>query len=473
MAWKTFIRRLRQRSRKTTSDTSQPINREVPTPYNKDYSDKSIQIIVGLDFGTSFSKVVVGESRVRYAVPFDDYTVAGRPLLLPSALCVLPDTDQCILGTDRQGGTLYDNLKMPLIDRDFSDGVRARAAAYLGLVLRHTRDWLLDAHHSIYKGREIEWFVNVGLPTDSYDDEQLTSTYVAIVHAAWRLSVLPSDVTLHKAFALLNHETTRASELLQEIAELDLPDDRIHAFPEFSAQLSGYVRSPRRRDGLHVTVDVGGGTLDVTVFNVHEKDGEDVYPIFARHVEPLGVRYLTAARLQRLNENADQEHSPFEDLPPDESFCERFGITRNQLETADHAFKSKVASVIAGALRYTSRSRYPSAPQWDRSSSRYGEAVPGFFSGGGALADFYSDLLRRFERERPPFKLRASRLPVPDDLVVPGMTPKDYARLAVAYGLSFDPFDIGQIKRMNEVTDDHAESSHSTHQERFIGKEQV
>ena len=103
---------------------------------------RPIQLVIGLDFGTSFSKVVVGETRVRYAVPFEAYSVGDNPFLLPSCLRVLNREGECTLGINGQDGVLHDNLKMPLIEGDFSDEVRARAAAFLALVLRHTRDWL-------------------------------------------------------------------------------------------------------------------------------------------------------------------------------------------------------------------------------------------------------------------------------------------------------------------------------------------
>ena len=56
------------------------------------------------------------------------------------------------------------------------------------------------------------------------------------------------------------------TEWKEKFYEQLLPDDRISAFPEFSAQVTGYVQSPSRQEGLHATADVGGGTLDVTIF---------------------------------------------------------------------------------------------------------------------------------------------------------------------------------------------------------------
>jgi len=447
-----------------------------------DHSDagrnRSIQLVIGLDFGTSFTKVIVGEARVRYAVPFNEYASGENTFLLPSALCIRPGAEEkCMLGIKKQGCIMYDNLKMPLIERNFSIEVELRASAFLALIFQHTRDWFFDTHSSVYKDREIQWFVNVGLPTDSYDDESLISAYLKIVRSAWHTSMMPGTVTLQAAQAALDavaQENDLGKGDRGRHAGPLLGNDRVNAFPEFAAQLAGYVRSPRRRNGLHVAVDVGGGTLDVTVFNVHQENDEDVYPIFARKVAPLGVRYLSKARFEILRDLIGEALSPFDDLPSNEDLKKRFGIPKNELNKVDQIFGNCVKTSIGEQLRYTKTQRYPDAPQWRMGSSHYGEPLPSFFCGGGALSKFYADLLHEFEgRDSQLIRLNSSPLPVPEDLQVPEITSRDYARLAVAYGLSFDPFDIGQIRRMDEVEDVCAESSKLPYEDRYIGTEQM
>ncbi|MCY4311297.1 MAG: hypothetical protein OXC54_08320, partial [Rhodospirillaceae bacterium] len=254
---------------------------------------------------------------------------------------------------------------------------------------------------------------------------------------------MPGDVTLQAALDVMAQDNALGERTRRGPAEPILPDDRISAFPEFAAQLAGYVRSPRRRDGLHVTVDVGGGTLDVTVFNVHQIEGEDVYPIFARKVAPLGVRYLSISRSQELHVLVSKALSPFDDLPSEADFRKNFKITKEELRNADQPFRSRAESVVAEPLLYTRKQRYPDAPQWRLESDQYGKPLPSFFCGGGVLSEFYASLLHKFEEKRPPLKLRSLPLPIPNDLKAPGITSRDYARLAVAYGLSFDPYDIG------------------------------
>ena len=197
---------------------------------------------------------------------------------LPSCVRVLNGEGECTLGINGQDGVLHDNLKMPLINGDFSDEVRARAAAFLALVLRHTRDWLSEVHGTTYRGRKIEWFINVGLPTDSYDVEELNAAYLDIVRSAWCASILPGALTYPTALELVTQYDAQLDGMEKEVLERLLPDDRINAFPEFSAQVTGYVRSPSSQEGLHATVDVGGGTLDVTIFNLWQQDGEPPLP---------------------------------------------------------------------------------------------------------------------------------------------------------------------------------------------------
>ena len=57
----------------------------------------------------------------------------------------------------------------------------------------------MNTHEKIYENRNLDWYVNVGLPTESYHDEKLVTEYRIIVMAAWALSILPEHVSISKA----------------------------------------------------------------------------------------------------------------------------------------------------------------------------------------------------------------------------------------------------------------------------------
>ena len=117
------------------------------------------------------------------------------PICYRPVLTVLDD-NKCQLGFSDFASKSIEEIKLRLIKGDFSLDAKIHAAAFLALVLRHVKNWLLETHDNIYGDREIEWFVNVGLPTASYDDRKLSEIYREIIEVAWKASVLPTPVHL-------------------------------------------------------------------------------------------------------------------------------------------------------------------------------------------------------------------------------------------------------------------------------------
>lgn len=458
MSLKNLLLRLTAKRRKAPLDSGRS-TAGAHQAFDQSRDGKSA-VYIGLDFGTSFSKVVVGGPADRYPVSFEECSVGGNPCLLPSRLRILGEGEKCTLKADGNGGRVFDDLKMPLIDRKFSDQAHARAAAYLALVLQHTRDWLRDQDHgAIYRNTRIQWFVNVGLPTESDDDKKLKEAYLSIVRSAWRLS-RSGEVTL-----------PGARRCVAQAPGDDMPDVSFRVFPEFAAQIAGYVRSPLGRDGLHANVDVGGGTLDFTVFNVVRENGEFRYPIFDRQVKPLGVRYLLAERFKMMATNQDGSRSPFEDLLSDRDFIAAHGLSEVELGQLDASFRKSVQETIAKSLQYVKNRRDPRAPHWTPGHRQYGEGLRSFFCGGGVLSDFYGRLLREFKEKPPALRLRPVKLEQPKDLKMPARQEVGYTRLAVAYGLAQDPYNIHPIKPMNKIDDELPDPPRRDFGDGHVGKE--
>ena len=432
-------------------------------------SDASpVQIIVGLDFGTSFTKVVIGEGeprRIHFAVPFGEFSLPDNPYLLPSAISVQGVDGKCALGVSENGTQVFDDLKMPLIDRDFSEQIKLRAIAFLALVLRHVRGWFFGTHGQIYRNREIQWFVNIGLPTDSFDDNDLKKVFLNITRTAWHSSVVRGPISLATCAELLGVSYMQIKPSTGRDSDRLLPDDRINAFPEFAAQLTGYTRSPRHQTDLHAMIDVGGGTVDVTVFNVLLRQGEERFPIFARTVQPLGPRYLVRHRFKALDLHDNREISPFEHLPSDKEFANRCGTSVLRIAEIDKAFQLKIRECIGGQLLHTKQNRHPESKHWT-------SGLPTFFCGGATSSCFYLKILDTFREESHPLRLVSADLPEPEDLEADLRKGTPYNRLALAYGLSFDPFNIGEIIRMNEI-DDIKPYPIVDYTDRFISKDMV
>jgi hypothetical protein len=224
----------------------------------------------------------------------------------------------------------------------------------------------------------------------------------------------------------------------------------IGLFPEFVAQVTGYVRSPRRQDDLHLLVDVGAGTVDVTTFNVHRKDDIDTFPIFSRDVRRLGANYLFQHRLKETGRFGAWQHDQHAPPPNDAEFAGLLGISIDELHRIDGKFTRDVHEQIYQCLVHTKTQRYPKSPRWR-------EGIPVFFCGGGSRVEAFEKLFARILEEDYRFKLVSTHLPIPSDLIAPGLPEEMFHRMSVAYGLAFDAFDIGEVVEQDKVKRDDPE----------------
>lgn len=394
---------------------------EFKMPANTNVRPKK-QLVIGLDFGTAFTKVVVGDITYAYAVPADD-----KNYLFPSQLHI-DEQGNCSLDKINCVETIS-NLKLPLILGLASTSHIYSVVAFLALILSHSRRWVLES--TPFANQSVSWLLNVGLPAETYDDCALNSQYVNLLETAWVLSFAGS-ITLNAAKQLWHSQNL---QLVPDAARL--PAGHLSLFPEFIAQIVGYVQSPSRRLHSHLLVDIGAGTLDVAFFTVKNIDGIWTFHTYGQQVKPLGVDMFYHHRLQTANSNTQLDNSSF---PSDKEFCKRFSISKMKLKEADSIFIDKVAKCIFDTI-YDSDQSYlggiSGSPMGWRDSK-----ITTFVCGGGASIPHYTNV---FARTPPRYPLEHLPLPIPERLKTKKLTKNMYQRLSVAYGLSFDPFNIGEV----------------------------
>ena len=404
-----------------------------------DDSQKTSILTIGLDFGTIFTKCVVGDEGrdVKFAVPLK--AAPGlkikNPYLLPSMFWINSHGD-CSL--DSCEGCQVDNMKMRLLSDDIDYQLFADMCIFIALVFRRVRRYILQEKEAIYGDREIQWMVNIGVPTESYHDKKLTNFYKEAADRSWEISQYKGPINMDKVKLLL------AGSGVSENKKFMKYDD-IEVFPEFVAQLTGYVRSELRRQGMHLLIDVGGGTLDVTVFNVWRNDGEDRFPIFAKSVKPYGARFLVKHRIKNTDLQERNELDILSNIPKKQIFARLLGMDVNDMDSLDMELETKILEQITDLLDYTKRHRYPGALEWQ-------SGIPLLLCGGGARCDFYQENLREID-SLCSYRIQHRDIPRPENLEGDDLPIDGYDRMSVAYGLSFGADNIGEIRKMNEVED--------------------
>ena len=451
------------------------------------YGTERADLIVGLDFGTLSTRVVVrspyvGDGR---AVPVRWRVRRGLPPhFLPAALHNSANGELTLASDWNEFEER--NLKIDLMDHPEDLTARARAAAYLGLVLLEARAYVLETQEQAYGAYRLRWAVHVGIPSAGYDDHRVKTAFLCVARAAWILSCRSESPTLETATAVLERAwDTEASESDPDVTGVEV-------YPEIAALVVGYARSRRRREGLHVMVDVGASTIDVCGFGLRNHQGDDKYSLYTALVERIGIRELHRRRMDAIRGahvghllRAPGSPDPFWEVPVAgaEYVSAPSAPLRVALDRLDECYVEDCTRALMKVLMDLRRWRDPHSASWMT-------GLPLFKAGGGAQHGLITRALRqanqRLTRATPVKGIDEEPLPSLETLDDHDSSPEDYGqgggegpvpalrsrkrrdppgdghlggpddmagRLGVAYGLSFDKFEIGDIVPPHEIDD--------------------
>jgi len=398
-----------------------------------------VDLVLGLDLGTSCTKVVIGDpgwKNKSYAVSFGPADGNISAWLKPTRF-----------GSET-------NLKMRLMNDPASDQVRNYLACYLAEIIRDSRSWFEANGPLDYRRREIRWSLNLGFPNKSVKGSRLASAYTEIANLAVALASKPEISTAETAARI------RRQEL---VVEPFVPPSRVKLYPEIAAQLAGYVNSPYRKAGNLLLIDVGAGTLDVSTIILHGNKEHDIVSFHFCDVQDLGVLRLYERRMKELEKISSgctkftMEHFQDGSRPIPENVKDLVHRSTPSVEIAfdqvSQLFSKEVLDVAHGCLGRFRKSQRDA--HLTRNYDPWGKSLRFFLTGGGCRSSFYKGYLaggpleerlltithwHPEENRRRTYNegLRLETLPAPDNLQnFSKFIRSDFDRLSVAYGLAF------------------------------------
>lgn len=410
------------------------------------------ELVIGLDFGTSATKVVITDRSLNsgLAVPLVN-AVGSEEYLLPSALIETSAGMYALTGQ----GIRHADLKLAMLADMADSQACARVCAFLALVIRSARAWLFEAKRDQYLRSDILWALALGQPTEPVTANRYRRHFEDVASVAWSLAGRVGPIAVEDSL-----RQWWAREQLNVSDEVE-----VRVMPELSAQIHGFVSSSHfdsRQRNIYLMVDVGAGTVDASLFRVRKDPGGRVsFSLFTFAVEPLGTanlhRYrvdwwtrflsaalerkykfgtMTAERLSTLLHAIGLLRVPteFRGVYP-RAFSDY--ISGVELEfvggfkSPDEEFKLSLLQQVAGQVMYGA---------WKKLLLRKEDVkgMPFFLCGGGARHDFYAGLKQDLQKTPNCSWLSATyrALSLPANLEAPGVAVADYDRLSVAYGLS-------------------------------------
>jgi hypothetical protein len=406
------------------------------------------EVTIGLDFGTSATKVVIGDSSLSkaFAVPFCEADGVSA-YLLPTRVherqtTTLSSGPRQTFTLD-QGAVVHRDLKLGWLANPDSAPHRERVVAFLALVLKHARGWLFHAHASVYKPVNIVWRVAVGLPAASALNNRIADELRKLAYQAWSVSCVKSDVDLD----LIRRAATDISRL-----EADLQVDVV---PEIAAQIYGFVTShtfDRAAPNRYLLVDIGAGTVDSSLFRVKPARGRKwEFEFYTAVVQPHGASNLHVHRInwwQGLLAATPEAKQVVDDLQRNKfatdfegslpgssgDYVEGVRVVEPGEACADPDLEfltKRVVKQVRGETVFRA---------WDAGLLPQAAlaGVPMFLCGGGSRMPLYQRIQEHLKPQHGYRWLHAERwlLGFPDNLECEGKIDEDYDRLSVAYGLS-------------------------------------
>jgi hypothetical protein len=438
-------------------------------------SDKLIdrELVIGVDFGTSSTKVVIADRTLKqaYAVPFTD-GAGVMSYLLPTVLF-----EKNGFYSFDSDGVSHNDLKLSLMANPSDPLLCAKVAAYLSLVIQYSRSWLFEKYRDQYVSSEILWTLALGQPADQVTSSSSKLLFLQLGQVAWGLARKKAPISTYVA---IDKWKSRDEKLL------DTDEFHCLVLPELAAQIHGFVSSELfdpRLPNIFLMIDVGAGTVDASIFSVRkDKSGATNFSLFTNSVEAYGVANLHRYRIgwwQKMLSDLPAGKVCISDLqriklpteyrgffPP--TFKEYLsGVELQFLNGAldpDEEFFSKINWQLVGEIFGKSKSK-----------KLLGlsdiDGMPYFLCGGGARHAFYGKIKPSLQKPRGStwLNLTPKALSFPKNLRAEGVTRSEYDRLSVAYGLS--QLNLGMVKLVEAMTPLAAVDHYSKWGESYVDKD--
>lgn len=246
-------------------------------------------VIVGIDFGTSFTKVCFNqEGNIKQPLKFN---VDGKQsYFLPTELYYDPISNK-VFFNKIQGGEVLRYFKYSMIESGLLTGESLAknnpnmnpkaeflcSIYYLASLIKEIKRQVAN----ILETSNIRYSFNMGCPIDNWSDKNKNS-YGIVLKLGYKLSEerFEDGMTLEKLCAFYTENK-------------DITFPNLQTVPELYAEALWFIEQPSTAEGIYTILDIGGGTVDfASIFVSRTSGGEKQTTIYSQKVLPLGVEVL-------------------------------------------------------------------------------------------------------------------------------------------------------------------------------------
>lgn len=264
--------------------------RRIFTPKGEQKREKIV--IIGIDFGTSFTKVYFNQDgEIKQPIQFESNGV--KSFFLPTELFYNSEKNKvyfyelsdCEVLRYFKYSMLTDDLITSKKLKNNNSSLKVKpellcSVYFLACLIKEVKKQISD----ILKTKDIKYIINMGCPINNFTDKN-KGIYDKVLATAYCLSEkVPVDgmnITDLFHFYQRYNQTNPA-----------LPSN-LQTVPELYAEALWFIEQPSTGEGLYTILDIGGGTVDFATISVtRTEEGEKRTQIYSQKVMPLGIEML-------------------------------------------------------------------------------------------------------------------------------------------------------------------------------------
>lgn len=254
--------------------------------------DKQKVVIIGIDFGTSFTKVYFNQDgEIKQPIQFESNGV--KSFFLSTELFYDPQKNKVYLH-ELPDCEILKYFKYSMITDDLTTSPKLKknnssikvkpellcSVYFLACLIKKVKKQIAD----ILKTQDIKYIINMGCPINNFINKN-KGIYDKVLAAAYCLSdKVPIDgITITELFNFYqSYNQTNPN----------LPSN-LQTVPELYAEALWFIEQPSTGEGLYTILDIGGGTVDFATISVtRTEEGEKRTQIYSQKVMPLGIEIL-------------------------------------------------------------------------------------------------------------------------------------------------------------------------------------
>jgi len=441
---------------------------------------RPLRINLGIDLGTSFSKVVYRLGDESFPVCFGARRNNVEDYLMPSVVAVSGKGIKCRFEFDDEeklkNAVQIPNFKICLTcERDTGadaakcsvtkcslSNMRAGylpgevtgeeasflSAFYLAKLIGHSKEAVRRhlPEREIPSDITVKWSANLAVP-DKFLGSKVAEGFRESLEIGWLISEVfleyPNFSNKQEAVICYVAAKTLQSEIKSELNAKGMDFD-CFIYSEIGAEVASVTLSPTSEEGLYVLVDVGAGTVDTSVFRFRRVDGESVQETYAANIFKLGAgqidaRANTSFKRKSLNWLRQIKENVF---------------SRNGEDAMIHIteeLQSAEMSVIT-ELRENLITVYREAFSKQRNIDVWAQLKLVMGGGGSAIRSYGETAREAFSPKLQDARLiEFSTLRVPKDFQMDTLPANQFHRFAVAYGLSRARIELPELIAAQDV----------------------